>query len=367
MACCFPLSGTGLPSLRQRRSAPCAAAAVVTTAVVVALGLAREPVPAAGAEALVGGSHLRGGKVEKGRTEEEAEEHIGLVDVQMVELQIESTPRRVSKLFVPLSPQVARWLTEGDSLRFQYRVERSLTGRPRIHVQVSGFPLKVGNVTAEGIHTALELPENAVVENCQIGMGRVTADLEPLAELGTVRAIVLMCPVKVSTDGLTRALPLLLNRWHPLRWLLLPWIVLFLPFIVGSSIGPVALLGGAVLTLASIACLSFIIAILIVIIQRRCIHCTRRWRRLWRLRSLARRPSLVSAAFGESGPCCICLDESERRDSMIALLPCRHALHAECYANWVSADSYPSHNLICPVCRRRADGIGKLSSGSDVA
>eukprot|EP00913_Durusdinium_trenchii_P035090 g32825.t1 len=164
-----------------------------------------------------------------------------------------------------------------------------------------------------------------------------------------------------ARESLQNSSRLLLEKGHPLRWLLVPWVLLLLPLIVGSAMGPMALLGGAALTLASIACLSFLIAIVIVIVQRRCLHCTRRWRRLYRLRSLQRRPYLISAAFGDSGPCCICLGDSDSRDALIALLPCRHALHATCYASWVSADAYPSSSLICPVCRCRADSIGKLS------
>eukprot|EP00439_Symbiodinium_sp_Y106_P084603 s845_g26.t1 len=167
-----------------------------------------------------------------------------------------------------------------------------------------------------------------------------------------------------ASESLQNSRSILLPQGHPMRWLLLPWLLLLLPFIVGSSLGPFALLGGAALTLASIACLSFLIAVLIVIVQRRCIHCTRRWRRLWRLRMLQRRPKQIATAFGDSGPCCICLGESDSRDSLIALLPCRHALHAECYASWVSADAYPSSNLICPVCRCGAEAIGKLSSSA---
>lgn len=72
-----------------------------------------------------------------------------------------------------------------------------------------------------------------------------------------------------ARDSLQNSSRLLWEKGHPLRWLLIPWVLMLLPLIVGSSVGPLALLGGAALTLASIACLSFLIAIIIVIVQRR--------------------------------------------------------------------------------------------------
>merc|ERR1719183_608877 len=106
------------------------------------------------------------------------------------------------------------------------------------------------------------------------------------------------------------------------------------------------LLVGAVFAFVSLVCLSCFTTVVILIVQRHCIHHARRWRRLWRLRSLTRRASHVDAAFGIGGPCCICLGEPSPLDRIIALLPCRHALHRECYMNWVRAESYPSRDLI---------------------
>jgi len=181
----------------------------------------------------------------------------------------------------------------------------------------------------------------------------------PLADLGPIRALLVSCPVRTGGGNAMATARNVLNGRYPLGWLLIPWLVL-LPFVLGASIGPVALLGGACLTLALIACISLILAVLMLFVQRRCILFTRRWRRLWRLKALMRRPSLISHAFGDAGPCCICLGEADEREKLIALLPCRHALHGECYSSWVRADSYPSHDLICPLCRRRAEAIGKL-------
>ncbi|OLP90541.1 membrane protein [Symbiodinium microadriaticum] len=227
------------------------------------------------------------------------------------------------------------------------------------------FPLKVHIHKEAPLVNELLEPASTMIKYARDRLG---SQSEPLGPTGSTslryQRIDTLPEVHPSPSESLQNSRILLPQGHPMRWLLLPWLLLLLPFIVGSSLGPFALLGGAALTLASIACLSFLIAVLIVIVQRRCIHCTRRWRRLWRLRMLQRRPKQIATAFGDSGPCCICLGESDSRDSLIALLPCRHALHAECYASWVSADAYPSSNLICPVCRCGAEAIGKLSSSA---
>eukprot|EP00933_Yihiella_yeosuensis_P038175 TRINITY_DN32120_c0_g1_i1.p1 TRINITY_DN32120_c0_g1~~TRINITY_DN32120_c0_g1_i1.p1 ORF type:complete len:474 (+),score=74.83 TRINITY_DN32120_c0_g1_i1:161-1582(+) len=310
-------------------------------------------------------------KKQKLRKEEAGEQNepqkIGLLDVQFLELQVENSSLRFAKLLVPSMPQVAKWWTESAGIHVSYRLERTLTSNPRIHVHIQGphVPLVVGHYEAEGVHATIELPERILMEACQLGQVRVNADVPGLAGLGPLQALLVVCQVKPTSQmphwssvGVHDLMP---PGGNPLRWILLPWMLLLMPFIVGSQMGPMALLGGAALTLASIACLSFTIAILIVIVQRHCLHVARRWRRLWRLRSLARRPRSVGDVFGEGAPCCICLGDCDRDDgALIALLPCRHALHAECYHSWVRADAYPSHDLICPVCRRRAEAIGKL-------
>lgn len=299
----------------------------------------------------------------KEETREIAEER-PVVDVDFVELEVPGPAVRfqIHKLYFPLAPPVAHWMNKSD-LKFSSSIETPLAIPPRIHVVIKGEPLQIGNVTAKGIHTILELPENVDPRACKVAVIVASADIgsEPSGGAFPTRALLLVCQVQQSAkDSLQNSSRLLLQK-GPLRWLLVPWLVLLLPLIVGSAMGPMALLAGAALTLASIACLSFLIAILIVILQRRCLHCTRKYRRLWRLRRLQRRPSQIDAAFGDSGPCCICLGDADSRDALIALLPCRHALHATCYSSWVSADAYPSSSLICPVCRCRADSIGKLS------
>eukprot|EP00913_Durusdinium_trenchii_P032820 g30725.t1 len=80
-------------------------------------------------------------------------------------------------------------------------------------------------------------------------------------------------------------------------------------------------------------------------------RCLRRRRRLWRLSSLGRRKVPVNVAYGEGEPCCICFGTED--EANICLLPCRHSLHAGCYRSWICTDSYPSRDLICPICRRK--------------
>jgi len=300
----------------------------------------------------------------------------GLLNVALVELEVDDFPWRIAKVLVPLSPEVAKWWTELDTADFTARLDGSREGRPRLVVQIEGAtPLEVGNVQVRGVRTTVLLPEDAILHACHVGSVRVTADVTPLAELGPIRALLVVCPVQGAGEGVpTHSAPFggtmaetarnALSGQNPLRWLLLPWILLLMPFILGSTMGPAALLGGACLTLASFASLSFIVAIIIVTVHRRFAVCTRRWRRLWRLRILSRRPVKVDEAYGQNGPCCICLATSAPDEAMLVLLPCRHSLHIDCYSNWVKADSYPSHDLICPLCRSKAEAIGQVVGSS---
>jgi len=346
----------------------------------------------AGAEAFL---HRRGHReankqVRPGNGGGEEEQEEAPLRVPLVELQVESLPWRITKVFVPLSPEVALWWTAvAKSGDFAVRFHHPLTGAPKLEVLVADrVPLEVQVSPTErrSVHRVrgvITLPEGAT-QDCQVGWVYITADFPPLAGLGPVRALLIVCPLRApsgvadgggSGSGLFGPVPtnaavelLAAGGQHPLRLLLLPWLILLLPCVVGKSIGPLALMGGACLTLASIACISFLLAIVIVLVQRRCAQYAQRWRRLWRLRVLRSRPSLVSEAFGEAGPCCICLAESGEEsmgangEALIALLPCRHAMHEDCYRSWVRSDAYPSTELICPLCRGRAHAIGKVVS-----
>mmetsp|Transcript_83076 Transcript_83076/g.164789 ORF Transcript_83076/g.164789 Transcript_83076/m.164789 type:complete len:455 (-) Transcript_83076:180-1544(-) len=288
--------------------------------------------------------------------------HHKLVDVSLVELQTETPPWKIAKVLVPLSPEVARWWTDAEEPELAAHPDGSLTEAPQVHLEITAdIPLEVDGMRVMGVHAVVDVPDNVMLDACRLGWVRVTVDSSPLLELGTIRALILDCPVQPSKGSTLGALSIALNGRPLTRLLLLPWLLLLFPFLLGSSIGPLALLGGACLTLASIACISFFVAVVIVAVQRRCVLSARRWRRLFRLRAMVRRPFRIQEAFGDSGPCCICLGESNQREKLIALLPCKHALHADCYSSWVRADAYPSLDLICPLCRRRADAVGRLA------
>jgi len=297
---------------------------------------------------------------EAGEQEEEEGEEPGprWGRLDLVELQDER-PWNMVKIMVPIREDLAKWWSDEENVSIvAARIDHRITGQPQVRLHIEGgSPPPVGEAEVQGYYAVVDLPEGAVVQAVNFGWIKVTAAVTPLAELGPIRALVVTCPMQTPPGMNIGAVG---GKRHPLRWLLLPWFLLLLPFAAGSTVGPMALLAGACLMLASIACLSFVIAVLIVLVQRRCVLWTRRWRRLWRLRALARRSSRISAAYGDAGPCCICLAEADEREKLIALLPCRHALHEECYSSWVGADAYPSHDLICPLCRRRADAIGKL-------
>jgi len=289
-----------------------------------------------------------------------------LLPVPFVELQVvETHPRHIHKIFVPVHREVAMWWASEDEERMiHFRLEKRITSFPRVQVEIVGTSgssrLQVGGISAPGMVFEVALPDNAVLEACKFSPVWGTAEFEPLASLGRVRALYVVCPVQSSSDSPMEVARKALTTTYPFRWLVMPWLLLLLPFIITSEMGPMALVGGILLTLASIACLSFLLAVLIVVAQRRCATFFRRLRRLYRLRVLARRPERVSAAFGDAGPCCICLAEPDDREKLICLLPCRHALHNDCYISWVRADAYPSHELICPLCRSRTMAIGKL-------
>mmetsp|Transcript_144576 Transcript_144576/g.277456 ORF Transcript_144576/g.277456 Transcript_144576/m.277456 type:complete len:366 (-) Transcript_144576:103-1200(-) len=291
------------------------------------------------------------------------EEQLRLVNAALVELQVESTPWRVVKLMVPVVPEVAQWWSDVNDTSFSFKFVSTLTGAPQIHVQaISDLPLKVEDVQVDGVFGMVRLPDDAVLEGCRVGNMRVTAGFKPLSSLGAIRGLLVMCPVRPQPSS---SVDFLDKQPWPffrllLRFFLMPGLLLLLPGILSFPTQPGHLIAGVFLTMASVICLSCVITALILIVQKHCVKHVRRWQRLLRLRGLMRRALNVRGAYGEGSPCCICLGDFSYADPLIVLLPCRHALHRECYGSWVGADSYPSHELICPLCRCRAQAIGKL-------
>ncbi|CAE7251515.1 unnamed protein product [Symbiodinium natans] len=129
-----------------------------------------------------------------GRGHKAEETELPLMDVDFVELQVQNAaspvPFQISKLYVPIVPEVASWLNQSN-LDFSYSPEEKLTGPPRIHVTVSGEPFRIANVTVQGdcrsahfclwsvwqahsshqrfrgIHTVIELPAQVMPSACK--------------------------------------------------------------------------------------------------------------------------------------------------------------------------------------------------------
>jgi len=274
-----------------------------------------------------------------------------LLNGALVELEeADVPPWRMSKLLVPLVPEVARWWSAIETAVTVKLVPCGAGGEPHVHVQVCGEgspTLDVGGgEMADGVHVAVQLPHGALAEACRVEWAWITADdVAPLAGLGPVRVLRVVCPIRCLSTALSgatarAALDGLLVRFL-LRWLLLPWPLLLLPLVLMSIVRPMVLAGSVLFS--------------------HFLQLARRRRRLWRVRALFRRaPLITGGAFGEGEPCCICLGEPSEEEALVALLPCRHTLHIDCYCGWVCTDTYPSPDLICPLCRRKASAVGKL-------
>jgi len=158
---------------------------------------------------------------------------------------------------------------------------------------------------------------------------------------------------------------------------MVPSMMLLFPTVLGvRAPRPIAMMA-LLVVLLSFACLSIICnvaeaatavgvclsTIFIFKVQRRVFIFLRRRHRLWRFRLLVRYAGVVQGAvFGEGEPCSICFGEfvEQERYQQIVLLPCRHSIHSDCYMDWLASRLYPSHQLMCPLCRRQATAIGKL-------
>lgn len=273
-----------------------------------------------------------------------------LVAVGLVELQEEIVPWKVSKLLVPIGPEVAKWWSADDA-DFTVKLRPCSTGGdPHVHLQIiSARPLVLNPSggkqprVVDGLVATVYLPPGTIIEECRIGWAPYAADIASLTGMGQLRALRLSCPVTANrgadSAGVRRGRFLTVAVF---TWLLLPWPLLLIPTLVYSVARPLSLI------------MSLCIA--------RMARSVRRMRRLWRLRRLLRRVEDVDCIFGEGEPCCICFgDDSDGGcEAIIALLPCRHALHEACYRSWVVTDSYPSLDLICPLCRCHVTAVGKL-------
>ncbi|CAE7469135.1 unnamed protein product [Symbiodinium sp. CCMP2456] len=263
----------------------------------------------------------------------------------IVELQEENRPWQVLRLLVPLSQEVALWWNNTEDFVIKAtQCEKSMSSGGLNDTRVECLHLEVRNNRSfsyhgrnvQAIETELVLPKSTIVKDCRFAWVAVREDLPDIG--GTLlRALHLSCPVSPnSLEG--GGLPGMVALFF-FGWLLLPWPLLLLPTtIMYTAAQPIFL--AIALGMASLS------------------RCLRRRRRLWRLSSVGRRMVPVEAAYGEGEPCCICFGAVD--EASICLLPCRHTLHKSCYRSWVGADSYPSRDLICPICRRKVTGVGKL-------
>jgi len=264
-------------------------------------------------------------------------------NAELVELQ-ESEPGLVTKVLVPLAPEIASWWASVDT-KLYVKFTECRHGEPHVHVQIwgdSSFDFR--GRTFDGVHSVIYLPQDAVIQDCEVDFVQVVAQFPPLDALEKVRALHVTCPLAFGGrpgDEIGHGIVGYLFFKAVFTWLMLPWPVLLMPLALWSMARPAVAAWGAFF--------------------RRCAHRARRRHRAWRLRSLVQRAGRVVGAFGQGDPCCICLGESGQ-EGMIALLPCRHSLHDCCYRSWISTDSYPSRELICPLCRRRAEAVGKLAA-----
>lgn len=306
---------------------------------------------------------------------------VALVGARLVELQELSGRSHSVRVFVPVSTDIISWWRDTDAadLQLSANVTTSLTGSLQVYATVvagAGARLNFEGMDFDGFLTVLDLPEGCGPEQCRVGITRVHADIGSFS--GTTNALVLICDWK----GHRRILSI-----HDfivqcaLRFLLtlpmVPGMLLLFPTVVGVQAPRSVTLVSLFLVLLSFGCLSLacsvseaamavcacLSTILLVKVQRRLCAVWRRRHRLWRFKLLVRCAAVVEGVvYGGQDTCSICFDEfvDEQRNQQIVLLPCRHSIHSECYMDWLASRRYPSHLLLCPLCRRRATSIGKL-------
>eukprot|EP00928_Gymnodinium_smaydae_P066167 TRINITY_DN49213_c0_g1_i1.p1 TRINITY_DN49213_c0_g1~~TRINITY_DN49213_c0_g1_i1.p1 ORF type:complete len:460 (-),score=78.98 TRINITY_DN49213_c0_g1_i1:62-1351(-) len=271
---------------------------------------------------------------------------------------------RESRLLVPMEPAVARWWDMSSRDDFLVRLQPCPTGSAHLHLQVIGrSPLLVSDQEeVRGVFATVAVPRGALLRVCTAAW--TTIDLEPLdgGSARPRRALRLTCPV-VPTGS---SWPATLGR--VLFLMLLPF--LLAPGTVAQS--PVLLL--ILIFCATFAC-TCLILLLVILLKARLTRFVLRRRRLLQLRKLQRGATSVEWAYCEGEPCCICLGElpspcaaSDEQPALpawstsaLVLLPCRHALHADCYSEWVGTAVYRSQGLRCPLCGSDVSAAGRLS------
>eukprot|EP00929_Paragymnodinium_shiwhaense_P078487 TRINITY_DN4069_c0_g2_i1.p1 TRINITY_DN4069_c0_g2~~TRINITY_DN4069_c0_g2_i1.p1 ORF type:complete len:364 (-),score=29.01 TRINITY_DN4069_c0_g2_i1:86-1177(-) len=271
----------------------------------------------------------------------------------LAEIEPESPPWTVSRILVPLEPNVAAWWRRLSTGEIKVSFAHCTHGEPHVHVRVWGDePFEINGEQVDGVHGALHLPANTFVVTCDIEWIRM--DVKPgltlFGDANSTLALQIRCPLRTvfGEQGLPGSARIfvdsLLMRFLRMS-LLVPWPLVLLPLTLAHMMRPMSL------------CCHLLMGILRQYMQR--------WRRVWKLQFLfSRAAKMDGSAFNECEPCCICLQEAAETqgENMVVLMPCRHSMHIDCYRSWVSADTYTSRDLICPLCRGPAQGMGTLET-----
>mmetsp|Transcript_21885 Transcript_21885/g.51116 ORF Transcript_21885/g.51116 Transcript_21885/m.51116 type:complete len:358 (-) Transcript_21885:52-1125(-) len=260
-----------------------------------------------------------------------------------------------SRILAILDAEVTSWWQQEVSM--EWSVTTPLTGPAFILFKIyAPSPQIIRGQKVDGIEFEFVLPDSPrPVEALKCTQKQLLVKLEPF-----IGQPVFGIQLRWSTPGAGL-------RKHTfagslLHILLLPWIRLLRHLLQHPDIDPITLIGGVLVIMTMVACLIVLVILLVIIAERHLTICIRRRRRLWKVHVLTRqaKPLESQAIYGVDQPCCICLGDNDSGHDRIVLLPCRHALHKECYMDWVQADVYPSLHLICPLCRHRAEAFGRL-------
>jgi len=297
---------------------------------------------------------------QKHPADEEAHILLNLQD-SVINFVEEKATKGSSRVLVVLDEEVVSWWQD-DKVRVVKRPTARLTGPLLIHFEVyAPTPVVIRGQKVHGIQFDYVLPDgNEAVEDIQCHQEPVELWFEPFAGRRAMGLHLLWHLPGPPPRHLS-----LLARIFRIVWF--PWFMLFKVMLQHPDVNPITLIGGVLLIMTLVAILIVLVILLVIIAERHLTMWMRRRRRLFQVRALTRKAAVLKSetCFGIDQPCCICLGDSDSVAGRIVLLPCRHALHLECYIDWVQADVYTFPHLICPLCRHRTEAFGKLAGPAD--
>jgi len=283
--------------------------------------------------------------------------NLRVIDGSLVQMiQPDDPPWRATRFLVPLLPEVIEWWSQGEPGAFVAKLTPCAKGEPHVHLQILGKDLKpflVGGEEVHGVHATVEVPRGTMPSKCVVDW--VSVSIEELSGAGPMRALRIRCPIAPP------------SIMHLARYGFLGGTIgLFLQLLWPGSFAIMFSTASPLLVLMFVFLTSFLCscALLLIVLHVRkyCVREFYRNRRLGELNSLIRRATPVHSTYCQDEPCCICLADLDETEALIVLLPCKHVLHEECYSDWVRTPAYPSRRLVCPLCSRRADAMGRLAS-----